>query len=69
VVRRLDQIDDILEDRIDRAVCGTINDRPAYLTSAIGPLAADGEPVGGWIDTATLIETHSEAEHDLDLDQ
>ena len=58
MARRLDQIDDILNDRIDRAVCRAINDPPAYLTRTIGPLPADGEPVGGWIDAATLIETH-----------
>ena len=58
VARRLDQIDDILNDRIDRAVCRAINDPPAYLTRTIGPPPADGEPVGGWIDAATLIETH-----------
>ena len=58
VARRLDQIDDILNDRIDRAVCRAINDPPAYLTRTIGPPPADREPVGGWIDAATLIETH-----------
>ena len=37
VVRRLDQITDILNDRVDRAVCRAINEPPAYLTRVLAP--------------------------------
>jgi conjugative relaxase-like TrwC/TraI family protein len=58
VLRRLEQIDDILYDRIDRAVCRAINDQPTYLTRALGALPLNGEPVSAWIDAATVIETY-----------
>ena len=58
VLRRLDQVADILNDRVDRAVCRVINEPPSYLTRMLGPLPTDGEPVGAWIDGATLIETY-----------
>jgi hypothetical protein len=58
VQHRLDQIDDILSDRVDRAVRRAINDQPSYLTRTLGPLPTNGEPVGTWIDAATVIETY-----------
>ena len=58
VVRRLDR-DRRHPQRPHRPRClPGHDDRPAYLTRTIGPLPAHGEPVGGWIDAATLIETH-----------
>jgi hypothetical protein len=57
-VRRLDHIADVLDDRVDRAVRRAINEPRSYLTRMLGPLPTDGEPVGAWIDGATLIETY-----------
>src|SRR5205823_6012417 len=55
VARRLDHIADILDDRVDRAVCRAINEPPSYLTRVLGPLPTDGDPVGAWVEAATVI--------------
>jgi len=55
---RLEQIGNVLADRVDRAVCRAINDPPAYLTCALGFLPDDGTSVGDWIEAATIIESY-----------
>ncbi len=56
--RRLEQIGEVLTDRIERSICRAINDPPNYLKRALGEVPADRADCDRWIDAATMIETY-----------
>jgi hypothetical protein len=60
---RLQCINQVLADRVDRVVRRAINDPPMYL-SAVGAVPADGSSVAGWVEAAAIIETYRQ-EHDI----
>jgi hypothetical protein len=57
-IRQVELITRTIADRVDRAVCRVLSDQPAYLTRTLGPLPTNGDPVGAWIDAASVIETY-----------